>query len=155
MTNQGLFQETNLPLQGSNMFHLLYVSSAVKHFSKNELVEMLNKARENNLRLGVTGLLVYKDGNFMQVLEGDKPVVLDLYATISADPRHHDGIIILEEEIEKPVFADWSMGFRDLSDPKILALPSFSRFMNNTLSYESVKDDPTGALELLNFFRLH
>jgi len=137
------------------MFHLVYISSAVNLFEKNELVEMLNKAREHNSGLGVTGILLYKEGNFMQVLEGDKSVVLDLYAAIQADRRHHGAIVLIEEEIEKPVFDDWSMGFRNLSDPQIQELPGYTRFMNNTLSYENFKDDPSGALELLYFFRNH
>ena len=57
------------------MFHLVYVSSAVRPFSKSELVELLNVTRDNNSRLGVTGMLLYRDGNFMQVLEGGEPVV--------------------------------------------------------------------------------
>ena len=135
------------------MFHLVYVSSAVKPFDNTELVEMLNKARAKNLGLGVTGMLLYKDGNFMQVLEGDKSVVRDLFETIKTDPRHHGVIAILEQEIKAPVFADWSMGFRNLSDPQILELPGYTRFMNYTLSYESFKEGSSDALEMLEFFR--
>jgi len=135
------------------MFNLVYVSSAVTHFNNNELTELLKKSRERNLRLGITGMLLYKDGNFMQVLEGDKRVVFELYATIKADPRHHGLIEIIEKEIDKPTFVDWSMGFRNLSDPQVLKLPGYSRFMNNTLSHGSFKDDSSAALELLNLFQ--
>jgi hypothetical protein len=131
------------------------MSSAVKKFNNDELVELLYKAREKNLRLGITGMLLYKDGNLIQALEGDKSVVLNLYATIKADPRHGWKIILLEEEIEKPVFGNWSMGFRNLSDPHVQELPGYTGFMNNTLNFERFKDDPSGALELLELFRKH
>ena len=136
------------------MFQLVYVSSAVKEFSHIEIVEMLNQWREKNHSLGVTGMMLYKEGNIMQALEGEKAVVHDIFKTISSDPRHYGVIAILEKEVEKRMFTDWSMGFRNLSDPQIQALPGFSRFMYNTLSYENNKDDPSDILELLNLFRM-
>jgi hypothetical protein len=54
-----------------NLYHLLYVISAVKPFSDSELVEMLVKTRAKNISLEITGMLLYKDGNFLQVMEGD------------------------------------------------------------------------------------
>jgi len=135
------------------MFHLVYVSSAIKYFNNNELVELLNKAREKNHRLGITGMLLYKDGNFMQALEGDKSVVCDLFETILVDPRHHGLITLVEDEIENPIFSDWSMGFCNLSNPEIQKLPGYTSFMYNSLSYENNKDDPSGVLELLKLFR--
>lgn len=98
-------------------------------------------------------MLLYMDGNFMQLLEGDKRVVLDLYATIKADPRHHGLIEILEGEIEKPTFVDWSMGFRNMSDPQVLELLGYTRFLDITFDYESFEAHPSVALELLKLFR--
>jgi hypothetical protein len=135
------------------MFHLVYVSSAVKPFSKAELVELLKEARENNERLDVTGMLLYRDGNFMQVLEGEEPVVRDLYAKIERDPRHEGGIILLEETLKRRQFGEWSMGFRDLNDKAVHALPGFSQFMNKALVADHFRYDPTGCLSLLNLFR--
>ena len=64
------------------MFRLIYVSTAVRLLNKDELVEILNVSREKNARLNITGLLLYKDGNFMQLLEGRKEDVLALYDVI-------------------------------------------------------------------------
>jgi hypothetical protein len=135
------------------MFHLVYVSSAVKPFSKTELVELLKEARENNERLDVTGMLLYRDGNFMQVLEGEEPVVRDLYAKIERDPRHEGSIILLEETLKRRQFGEWSMGFRDLNDKDVHALPGFSQSMNKALVADNFRYDPTGCLSLLNIFR--
>ena len=66
------------------MFHLVYFSSATKEFTKPELQKLLDEGRKKNSKLGVTGMLLYKDGNFMQVLEGEEKVVTKLISTIEA-----------------------------------------------------------------------
>jgi len=72
------------------MIQLVYVSSAVKPFTDQELLGLLEKARENNQKLGITGMLLYKNGDFMQALEGDEQVVLSLADHIAKDLRHGD-----------------------------------------------------------------
>src|ERR687893_1319722 len=78
------------------VFFLVYVSSAVRLFSAEDLRALLETCRKNNAELGVTGMPLYKDGNFMQVLEGDEEAVRGLYARIVAAPRHR-GEITLQE----------------------------------------------------------
>jgi hypothetical protein len=135
------------------MFHLVYVSSAAKPFSQDELVDLLVKARAKNSRLGITGMLLYKGGNFIQLLEGEEAVVHQLFATICQDPRHLGVIVLLDEPAGEPLFGDWSMGFRDLADAEVQALPGFTPFMNLSLGVEAFKDDPGGCTELLKLFR--
>ncbi|MCF8210111.1 MAG: BLUF domain-containing protein [Rhodoferax sp.] len=135
------------------MMQLVYVSSANTTFSNQELLDLLIRAREKNHSLGISGMLLYKGGNFMQALEGEEETVKKLFKTIQTDPRHHSTEVLLEEPITERSFADWSMGFRDLSDPAVLSTPGFTRFMNNPLTAETFRDDPTGCMELLNFFR--
>ena len=135
------------------MFHLVYLSSALQPLNNDALVELLTKSREKNLRLGVTGMLLYKDGSFVQILEGEESAVRGLFASISADPSHQGIIVLVEDTLAKPLFAAWSMGFRNLSDPEVLALPGFSGFMNSALDANTFKDDPTGCMGLLNLFR--
>ena len=135
------------------MIYLCYVSSAVGKFTQDELVELLAKAREKNARLGVTGMLLYDDGNFMQVLEGPKETVKALYDTITKDRRHHGYIVIDEDELPARQFSDWSMGFSNLIDPEVKAMPGFSEFMDRHLRAEEFKSDPTGCRNLLSFFR--
>ncbi len=66
------------------MFFLTYVSTATRPFSKTDLSELMTESHENNARLGLTGMLLYKDGNFMQVLEGEEGDVRALYQKISS-----------------------------------------------------------------------
>lgn len=98
------------------MLHsIVYVSSAVSLLSAADLVELLRVSRENNERLGVTGMLLYHDGNFIQALEGAPDAVRALSERIARDPRHAGMITLLRETLEAPRFPTWSMGFRDLT----------------------------------------
>ena len=94
------------------MYQLVYVSSTRPDLSEDDLQDILCRARETNKTLGVTGMLVYLDGCFLQVLEGRPECVRDLYARIEADPRHFGAKVLIESDIAKPAFPDWSMGFR-------------------------------------------
>jgi len=134
------------------MLSLVYVSSATVPFSTADLVTLLQHTRENNERLGVTGLLLYKDGNFIQVLEGPDETVRKLFQTISADPRH-GGVIRLIEEHGERRFPDWSMGFRNLDDAEIRDLSGYSEFMNEPLDSRQFQSDPSRAIKLLEVFR--
>jgi hypothetical protein len=135
------------------MFFLVYVSSAVKLFSKSALVDLLNQSREKNYRLAITGMLLYKDGNFMQVLEGDETAVRGLHATIARDPRHRGVTTILEGPLADRSFPDWSMGFRDLNSPEVLQLPGFNEFLNTRLSEAEFSNNPSACQKLLLMFK--
>ena len=135
------------------MFFLTYVSSAVKPFSQSELLDLLTKSRENNSKLGVTGMLLYKDGNFMQVLEGDEDTVRVLITKIASDPRHRGLIILLQGPLEERQFPDWSMGFRDLTSAEVLAIPGYNEFLNTPLTGEEFSADPSRCQKLLLTFK--
>lgn len=135
------------------MIYLIYVSSAVKAMSEAELIDILKKAREKNTRLNITGMLLFKDGNFLQVLEGDEAEVTKLYETIALDPRHQGQSIIDKGKITRRQFGDWSMGFRNLNEDAVKLLPGFSQFMNKPLTLDEFGADQTGCHELLNLFR--
>ena len=73
------------------------------------LAEIFSVARANNKRLGVTGALLITDNWFVQALEGDEPVVRDLYQRISADPRHDDVTVVESAPVDARVFSRWAM----------------------------------------------
>ena len=98
------------------MFQLVYASTAKKLFSGNELSERIAHYREKNLRLGITGLLLYKHGSFMQVLEGGEETVRGLFATIRGDPRHHHVRLLMALPVTERRFPNWPMGFKGLDE---------------------------------------
>jgi|SRR5690606_30830653 len=80
-----------------------YVSTAQKDMEHSEVVELLDQTEVRNNELGIHGLLIYSEGNFFEVLEGDKELVIELYDVIRQDERHKNIIQIFEKSInEKP-----------------------------------------------------
>ena len=135
------------------MLSVVYISSVKDGFSAADLVALLEQSREKNARLGITGMLLYKDGNIMQVLEGPDDVVRQLVKTIYADDRHHRVIQLLERQIEQRQFPDWTMGFKDLNDPALRENPGYSEFMNQPLDSQMFRTKPSEARKLLEVFR--
>jgi hypothetical protein len=70
------------------LIRLVYMSSAARSFKDSYMQDILRYSRESNGRKGITGLLLFKSGNFIQILEGDSQVVDDLHLKIIDDPRH-------------------------------------------------------------------
>ena len=96
-------------------YSLAYESQASVPLTAPDLLELLDWSRGKNARLGVTGVLLYRHGTFLQVLEGPHAQVDDLYATIARDPRHHSVSTLLAEERSARRFPDWTMGFADVA----------------------------------------
>jgi hypothetical protein len=92
------------------MQQLLYVSNTSRDIPAPVLDEILAAAQKNNRTLGVTGMLLYVDGGFLQVLEGEPDVLAMLYAKIAADKRHWNTQVLLKRDADR-AFGDWSMGF--------------------------------------------
>jgi len=135
------------------MFHIGYVSSAIREFTKPQLLALHRRSREKNQRLGITGLLLYQDGNFMQVLEGEEQNVRHLYETIYADPCHKDIYILFAETIPEREFPNWSMAFRDLNEEDGRGREGFSDFLELTRTEEKRAANRSKALAMLATFR--
>lgn len=104
------------------LVRLLYASRAAAPLTTDTLDAILSTARQRNPPLGITGLLCSSGDNFMQVLEGGRQAVNQLYTRICQDPRHQDVILLHYEEITERRFAAWTMGQVNLSrvNPSIL-----------------------------------
>ena len=135
------------------MLSLVYVSRATHPFSRDELLDMLGRAREANARLGITGMLLYKHGEFMQVLEGDDDAVLGLYERIQGDRRHCDIHTVDVAPLDRRHFEGWSMAFRDLGEIEPHVLPGFSDFLDRPFTSAELRADPSTSRTLLMLFR--
>ena len=136
------------------LLSVVYTSLGSRRFTHEELMALLEKAREKNRRLDVTGMLLYKDGAFMQALEGDDATVDRLAEAISRDPRHNAYFICSRQPIERRQFADWSMGFTDLDAGDAGSkVPGYSDFMSQPLTREAIERDPSLVTRLLLMFR--
>lgn len=135
------------------MLSLIYVSSSVREMNPEELMDILKVSRENNVVSDVTGLLLYKGGNFMQALEGPDDVVLALYEKIKKDPRHKDVSIISTEQIQKRQFSAWEMAFTNLDNPEIKNEPGYSQFLQDEFTADVYRENPLRAYIMLLTFR--
>ncbi len=128
---------------------IVYMSYATRPFSTDELKDLLHLARDANRNIDVSGLLLYHDGRFLQVVEGEQAVLEDLMGKIEADPRHRRLARLVDKPIEQRMFADWSMGFLDISSEEARGLDGYSNF----LSWEDPEDLPDDPLTWLFAFR--
>lgn len=96
------------------IFQLVYKSTAASYLAPDELLVMLERSRANNARLQITGLLLYHDSQFLQLLEGDEATVRERYEAIAKDRRHKWVSLIMTGPNGERDFPDWTMGFRDL-----------------------------------------
>lgn len=96
------------------MLQMLYVSGASRQLSDDGIQEILAVSRRNNLRDGVTGMLLWADGVFIQILEGEAKTVRGVFGRIQADDRHRNVMVVLEQAADTRLFTQWSMGFRQL-----------------------------------------
>lgn len=132
--------------------HLIYVSKATLPMGEADLLALLEQSRARNLRQGITGMLLYLSGTFLQVLEGEARDVDEIFGAIERDPRNTDVFLLERESIPERSFPDWSMGFRDLSlaDPE--SIPGYTRFLDGD-GYRAGAEAGGVAITLLTLFR--
>jgi len=101
----------------AQLIHCIYASTAESIFKESDIPALLERARIANAERAITGMLLYIEGSFFQVLEGDDAVVDDVYARLARDPRHSKITLIIREPIIARDFSEWTMGFRTV-DPR-------------------------------------
>ena len=88
-----------------------YTSVGVKTLSDMQLMRLVLRAQMKNYRLGITGLMSYTDGDFFQIMEGERDVVVALFAKIAADPRHTNVVKTIERDLPRRNFKKWSLAY--------------------------------------------
>jgi hypothetical protein len=129
------------------MREIVYVSAASRLLDPAQLGAILEQARRNNQRLGVTGVLLYDAGSFMQLLEGEPEVLQPLYERIAQDERHYRVHRVRDRSIQGRSFAAWSMGFVSIDARRVLL------GRHALASNGSLLEDDAAVLEVLDAFR--
>lgn len=93
------------------LHEIVYASIASKPLKPHELHALLVQSRRDNTALGITGMLVYHAGKFLQLIEGERAVITNLYETITRDSRHLTVDKIWDAPLKARSFSDWSMAF--------------------------------------------
>jgi len=106
-----------------SLHELVYVSLAEHPMSREELGELLGQARRHNLQSGITGLLIYRDREFMQLIEGERDAVMQLYALIEGDRRHQQIYKMWDGPIAARSCSGWAMGFIEPTESIVRSVP--------------------------------
>lgn len=93
-------------------YQIVYYSEATRQFSEQELIELLQYANINNTKNNITGCLIYANGKFIQMLEGEQNLVRALFDKIKQDKRHTNVIVAVEMSVSSKLFPEWGMGFK-------------------------------------------
>jgi len=133
------------------LIQLIYCSTAQHLFRPEELTDLLVKAREKNQELNVTGMLLYSDGSFFQVLEGEPETVDRLFGSIMGDERHKHVTVIIRESIPRRYFGDWTMGYADITNQEADTILGTNDFFGKGESFAGL--DQGRAKKLLAAYR--
>ena len=142
-----IFKEPEQP----TLVHLIYTSAISPSLDKDEILEILKAARTKNAKLGVTGMLLFDEGDFFQILEGDADVVNRLFATIGKDKRHHQVTKVILEPIPERNFSDWTMGYSKIPRTEIETIDGLNDFFTTGKSLHDL--DEGRARKLLDAFK--
>lgn len=105
------FANSNINQPLNMLKTICYISDSNGYDSLSELNKLYLKAKANNFRRNITGIIIYKNKNFLQVLEGEQTVVDKTYDKIKYDPRHKNIFKVINTSIEQRIFEDYNFGF--------------------------------------------
>ena len=142
----------NPSIPSSPLIHLIYVSSATKNMSDDELRELLTQSRDRNSTQNVTGLLLYVGNKFMQVLEGAMSDIDDIYSSIQKDERNTGNIVLIKEPVSERSFPNWSMGFKSINSDTV-QIEGYSDFLDQAFTPEKIAKQCNKAIAFLLSFR--
>lgn len=133
------------------MYRIIYLSSATTKFSNDEIMSLLESSRKNNEINEITGLLLYSDGNFLQILEGNKKPLDDLYKKISIDSRHKNIIKVFHGKVPERNYSNWKMGFSTAD--KSFYKKNITNLNPFTLEDNLVKQDLVASIFIETFLK--
>ncbi len=136
----------------ADVLSIVYSSSANQAFSSEDLQGLLARSRAANEREGLTGLLMHRDGRFLQLIEGPEQNVRDRMSAIEGDPRHGHLRVLLEDEIQQRQFPDWTMGYESAAGADS-GTPGFRRTFDDIDADRSTSGTLPALRALLAWFR--
>lgn len=99
------------------------------------LGEMMRDFKKNNFEHGITGLLIYSEGSFLQLIEGDEKPIDRLMKLIQKDKIHHSLIILAQAKTELRIFPAWSMGYEAVSQEQFAGVRQLLQQSSNALGF--------------------
>lgn len=116
------------------IFQLIYTCALSADFGCEDLKKVAYVSRARNLDLGVTGILLCKDGSVLQVLEGERSIVKNLYQRIIQDTRVTNPLVLIQRTSTEREFPNWSMGYRNADKDEAAAFDLTGETLANAFS---------------------
>ena len=114
-----------------SLHQIIYTSQASEQFNKRNLLDLLHTSRGYNTIDNISGLLMHRNGYFLQIIEGEQDVVENLFQRLSNDTRHKNIKMILNRTVESRLFSNWAMGCADFDEPELSMLPGLRTDLSN------------------------
>jgi hypothetical protein len=135
------------------MLRVTYISAESYKLSSEDLLAILGKCNENNPRRGLTGMLIYGNGTFIQSVEGDEKIVKNTISKISSDTRHKDFKVLSEEITEQRLYDEFNMGFERLTEDSISNITSLKALSLKQLNSQFLSKNTQVVEDLLQRHR--
>ncbi len=129
------------------MYELIYHSVARQNLNANDIENILKTARNFNSQNEITGCLLFHNNEFIQILEGEKTKLLELYDSIKNDNRHSNIMLLAQAEKQDRIFPNWSMAYHKLGEYDNVNIDKLL-FVNNFITLSELIDKPTKASRL-------
>jgi hypothetical protein len=134
------------------MYFLAYQSSAAPKLDEDILIDILIASRRRNSESNITGLLLYIEGQIVQIIEGEEHDVIQLFSKIEQDRRHYSIVKIAEGNIDDRMFKGWSMGFKTISYPELEKFTGYQNISKETFSNSEIEDVNHKGVKILQAF---
>lgn len=132
-------------------YYLIYSSKAVPGITEKHLQDIIRQAETKNDLKGITGMLVYHDRTFIQMLEGNEQAVRETFDRITEDYRHTAVIELFSGYENKRHFADWNMALEVVDDATFSKIGAYRTLEDGDRLLHQVDDGHIG-LKMLRYF---
>ena len=134
------------------MIQIAYISTATPPMTTEQLIDLLQQSFKNNTAAGVTGMMLYGNATFLQVLEGDEKVVDALYEKIAKDQRHGSIVFLHRKTIERRQYSDWTMAFKRVSGKELQGIEGLRDFSEADFNSDYLARNTAVAENLMNHY---
>ena len=135
------------------LWQRVYVSTCRHVLSDQQLNDLLAECRINNLINQINGLLIYGEQTFLQVIEGPKESVNDLWEKLQGDDRHTRISSLLSRKIPRVLFKDWSMAFQKSASPLVLQVGGLADLLSDY--HDGLLSSEREVIRLITAFSAH
>ena len=135
----------------NRLYQIIYLSKLLEH-DERLIKNIIDRALWYNPRNDITGMMLYADGDILQVLEGPQKDVTALFEKIKRDPRHQDIFIVLDEILAARHFPEWSMGYKKIDLLDKADFLHYKQVFRGTTDAITQRSVPGVAIEVINAF---